>query len=1103
MSADIIRKYFSKVAEIHQTGVATEHSYRASLEWLFDKIETDVTAVNEPKGVKVGRPDFVFQRGVDQITVGHCEAKDIDKDISPKAMDKGNKAQFERYVKGLPNLIYTNCLDFHFYKNGELIREIKIADYLMGLQVDETQFDALWNQLKDFASERMQTITSAERLAEVMAGKAAIIKDVLFNSLSEDEDLQSELAGQFKAFKDQLIHDLEIEGFSDIYAETIAYGLFAARLHDEDLETFSRAEALEKLPKSNPFLRKLFEFVAGPGLDDAIKRTIDELAEIFQAVDLGKLFENFGTFTQRNDPFIHFYETFLAQYNPAKRKARGVWYTPEPVVNFIVRAVDDVLRQEFGLADGLADTSKIDVELEVPDPNKPGKWKKQKESMHRVQILDPAAGTGTFLAEVIKQISDKIKQVAPGQLSSYIEKDLIPRLHGFELLMASYAMCHMKLDMMLTSLGYKPTQEPPRLGVYLTNSLEESVREVPDLFMARWLSDEARLANDVKRDKPIMCVIGNPPYSGESANKGDWIMSLMEAYKKEPGGKEKLRERNPKWINDDYVKFIRFAEHMIEKNGEGILGFITNHGYLDNPTFRGMRWHLLKSFDKIYVLDLHGNAKKKEVSPDGSPDKNVFDIQQGVALIIAVKRKEKSDKLAQVFHGDLWGDRKGKYKALEGGKAFEFSSIKLDPHPHWQMFYPIDKSLLEAYDNGFKVTELMLQNVIGFQSHRDNFAVSFSEAEIKLRLSDLLDNNLTDPEIVKKYNLSDNRDWQLSNARKRAKDLIDIEERILNCSYRPFDYRFCILDEVMMDYPRWSIMRSCKLSGNFALNVCRQTKHPIWGHALVSRFAAPAVYVEIKDGSNFAPLYYMDDLDQSIRVNMDPKIRAEIERCAMGEATTFPSHLVGEGGPPERSEAARVRGMDADASITPHPSASPPPSPTRGEGEDINIEPTKDADGRPNEVAIFDYIYGVLHCPQYRETYKEFLKIDFPRIPYPPSPEVFWDVSTKGTELRKLHLMEDAAIGETPYLFEGEGDSVVDKVKYEGTSVFINETQYFKDVPQLAWEFYIGGYQPAQKWLKDRKGRTLSFDDIRHYQKIIKILCETYRIMKEIELPLD
>ncbi len=639
MTADLVKEYFLKVQDVYATGVATEHSYRPALEWLFDRIQTDITAVNEPRGVRVGRPDFVFQRGVDQITVGHCEAKDIALDISPKAMDKGNKAQHSRYVKGLPNLIYTNCLDFHFYKNGELVREISIADYLMGLQPKPEQFDVLWNQLRDFADEKLQTITSAEALAKMMAGKAAIIKDVLFNTLREDEDLSTELAGQYKAFQDQLIHDLEPEEFADIYAETIAYGMFAARLHDETLESFTREEALNLLPKSNPFLRKLFEYVAGPSLHDGLRRTVDELAEIFQATDLQKLFENFGNFTQRKDPFIHFYETFLAEYNPNKRKARGVWYTPEPVVNFIVRAVDGILKTEFGLSQGIADTSKITVDWDTGTTDKKGDPVTTPKELHRVQILDPAAGTGTFLAEVIRQIGERIQGIAPGNWSNYVENELLPRLHGFELLMASYAMCHMKLDMMLTKMGYKPSGNPPRLGVYLTNSLEEGERANQTLPFAHWLSQEAREANTVKNDVPVMCIIGNPPYSGESANKGDWIMGLMDAYKKEPGGEEKLKERNPKWINDDYVKFIRFAEHLIEKNGEGVLGFITNHGYLDNPTFRGMRWHLLKTFDKIWVLDLHGNAKKKEVTPDGAPDKNVFDIQQGVALIVAMKKQ--------------------------------------------------------------------------------------------------------------------------------------------------------------------------------------------------------------------------------------------------------------------------------------------------------------------------------------------------------------------------------------------------------------------------------------------------------------------------------
>ena len=418
-----IGAYFEEIRRVYATGQATEHSYRPALEKLFKSITPEVDAINEPKGVKVGRPDFVFVREAGkaaQITVGHCEAKDVGLDINPRAMNDFNKAQHGRYVKALPNLIYTNGLDFAFYKNGELARQISIGDLLMGLQAKADQFSVLANQLKDFCAERLQTITSAEKLAEMMASKAVLIKDILANSLKEDKDLQTELAGQYQSFKDQLIHDLTADDFSDIYAETIAYGMFGARLHDDTLEDFTREEALTLLPKSNPFLRSLFSYVAGPNLDERIRRTIDELAEIFQATNLPKLFADFGKFTQRNDPFIHFYETFLAQYNPTKRKARGVWYTPEPVVNFIVRAVDDVLKSEFGLADGLADTSKIAIDWDTGQTDKKGKAVTIKKEVHRVQILDPAAGTGTFLAEVIKQIAPKIKDGhrANGQIMS-------------------------------------------------------------------------------------------------------------------------------------------------------------------------------------------------------------------------------------------------------------------------------------------------------------------------------------------------------------------------------------------------------------------------------------------------------------------------------------------------------------------------------------------------------------------------------------------------------------------------------------------------------------------------------------------------------------
>ncbi|MGB0629502.1 MAG: N-6 DNA methylase [Alphaproteobacteria bacterium] len=508
--------FLASIKETYNTGIAREHAYRPAIQQLINALAENVMAINEPARVQCGAPDFIVNVG--EIPVGHIEAKDIDVDIS--ALKGVNLKQFKCYAAALPNLVYTNGLDWDFYRDGEKVASISIADFLMGVQPKPENFDALESLLREFIKQRPLTITSPRDLAERMAGKAQLIKNILGNTLVQDKDQENELTGQYEAFKENLIHDITPEDFADIYAETVAYGMFAARLHDNTPDTFSRQEALELLPKSNPFLRNLFSYVAGVNLDDRIAWIIDDLALVFKACDVASLMEGFGKFTGQRDPFLHFYETFLAAYNPAKKKARGVWYTPEPVVNFIVRAVDEVLQAEFGLPDGLADTSKVTIDWETGQTDKKGKPLSIKKDVHRVQILDPPTGTGTFLAEAIKQIAPKVKNVAPGMWSQYIEQDLIPRLHGFEILMASYAMCHMKLDMMLTELGYKPTKEHPRLSVFLTNSPEEGEPANQTLPFTQWLSREAKGANSIKRDMPIMCVIGNPPYSGISQNMG-------------------------------------------------------------------------------------------------------------------------------------------------------------------------------------------------------------------------------------------------------------------------------------------------------------------------------------------------------------------------------------------------------------------------------------------------------------------------------------------------------------------------------------------------------------------------------------------------------
>lgn len=998
-----IAAYLEEVRSRYESGQATEHSYRPALQSLFQSIDPSLTVINEPKKSEAGMPDFLFQRG--DIPLGWAEAKDIDKDVIKL---KGYSVeQRKRYEKAYPNLIYTNGVDFEFIREGEPVHFVSIADFLMGLQPKPERFEELGRQLKLFAEQKPVSIRSAAKLAEMMAAKAAIIKDEIGIALNDDPEFRSGLGGQYKSFKANLLPNLIPGEFADLYAETITYGMFAARLHDNHLPTFSRQEALEKLPASNPFLKGLFDYIAGPALPKRLEYIVDDLAKVLQASDPHSLFRDFGKFTARNDPFVHFYEDFLAAYNPKKRKSRGVWYTPEPVVDFIVRAVDDVLKTEFGLADGLADTSKVTIDWDTgQDDPKTGKPRTIKKDVHKVQILDPATGTGTFLAKAVQLIFDRVKARAPGKWSSYVEQDLLPRLHGFELLMASYAMCHMKLDMMLTETGYKPSAKPPRLSVWLTNALEPADREVKDLFFQP-LAEEARGASEVKRQTPIMCVIGNPPYSGVSANKGADIMTLMEAYKKEPGGKEALKERNSKWLNDDYVKFIRMAENVILENPSGgVLGFITNHGYLNNPTFRGMRWHLLRTFDKIWVLDLHGSLNRKEAAPKGCRDKNVFDIKPGVSIVICARNAETRGEMARVFHCDVWGTRsvKSEFLLAKDLDSIRFSEISVEA-PHY-MLVPWDYATDREFRLGFSLEKAFPVHSNGIVTGSDSSFVADDATSMRERAGD---DGVVEP-----------------------------------LTYRPFERSFLLNNPAKLERDRSDVMDHYRACNNIGLLTSKAFNDIEFAHVFVTEHPSEAIFLSGTSGSNAMnfPLWLVDEnAFESKRSNLQPWVAAEF-------------------------------------------------------AESVGREP------QPQE--IFDYIYGVLHCPGYRTKYRQVLSIAYPHIPYPLSPEVFDHVRKKGEQLRRLHLMEAASIGDTPYPYRGDGDDIVGSgyPKFDKGKVYINKGQYFADVNEIAWTFYIGGYQPAQKWLKDRRGRSLSWDDIGHYQKIVKILSETDRIMHEIELPL-
>ena len=1024
-----ITNYLKEVEQTHKSGIAREHAYRGFFQNLLHQIlPEEIRATNEPARISCGSPDYVLTKK--NIPLGYIEAKDLGADLS----DKKHREQLDRYRFSLPNFIFTNYLDFHFYRDGNFVTAISIAkiseENLVTISENFQQFESL---LKSFATHISQSIKSPKSLASMMAKKAKLLAIIIENALNSDEENQqnSSLKEQMDAFKEILIHNIKPKEFADIYAQTIAYGMFAARLHDQSLNTFSRQEAADLIPKTNPFLRKLFQYVAGYDLDTRISWIVDDLAEIFRATDIAALLKNFGAVTKRQDPIIHFYETFLSEYDPSLRKSRGVWYTPEPVVNFLVRATDEILKTEFGLKDGLADTTKIKkkINTHLRDKRMIGGYKQDEIEFHKVQILDPATGTGTFLTEVIKQIHQKfIGQ--QGIWSRYVDEHLIPRLNGFELLMASYAMAHLKLDLLLTETGYKPAQEinkrDQRFKIFLTNSLEEANRDetLPLLAFMRELTIEGLEASRVKNETPVMVILGNPPYSGISTNNGDWISGLIEDYKYVNG--EHFKERKH-WLGDDYVKFIRFGQHFIDKNGEGILAYINNHSFLDNPTFRGMRWSLLNSFDSIYVIDLHGNSKKKEITPTGEKDENVFDIQQGVSINIFVKNgKKKSGELAQVFHFDCFGKREDKYNFLWENSL---SSIAFKTLPNEApMYFMVQKDfeLKKEYEEGFQSLELFPINSVGIVTAKDAILVNDKK-------EDLLKNVEEFYQIKADGNL------------------------VQKISYRPFDEKFVYYDLKLVERARAKVMQHFLAGENLGLVASKINRQASLGYFFISKIITDFHILDnARDSTSIFPLYLY---------NQQPN------------STDLLNH----------SKPARTPNLN--------------PEIIKEISTKLGLEFT-DGDGEKSfsPLDLLDYIYATLHSPNYREKYKEFLKIDFPRVPYPSNQNSFWQLVKLGGSLRKIHLLESEISEKLITTYPADGDNKVEKISYESGKVRINQSQYFEGVALNVWEFFIGGYQPAQKWLKDRKGKILGFEEILHYQKVIVALSETDRLMREIDL---
>ncbi|MGB2762127.1 MAG: type ISP restriction/modification enzyme [Minisyncoccales bacterium] len=999
----------------------SEMGYRGDFEILIKEIFNSIKVYrigHDDKAEEGNKPDFVIFKN--DVPILYIEAKDIG--ISLDKVEKSE--QMARYY-GYTNLVLTDYVEFRFYRNGLRYEEpIKIANYNIKnrtISPIPENYEHLAKSLINFTQSFKEPIKSGEHLAKIMGGRGQRIRDNVRQFFAVETDKNAGIFQVYKAIQDLLVHDLTQDSFSNMYAQTLVYGLFVARYYDETPETFSRQEARDLIPASNPFLGHFFDHIAGRNFEKRLAYIVDELCEVFSHANVKELMSQyfkkdlFGEVYKGLDPVIHFYEDFLKEYDSELRRKMGAYYTPLPVVHFIVRAVDELLKKDFGLARGLADTVK------------------NNDGTHRVQILDPAVGTGTFLSSVIDAIhTNQLERGQKGGWVSYVHHDLLPRIYGFELMMAPYTIAHLKISMKLQETGFKYFNETregkTRLKVYLTNSLEGSQPQ-KDLFAFDFgaaIADEAKEATKIKNEKPIMVVLGNPPYSVSSSNKGEWIQNLISDYKKNLGE----RKIN---LDDDYIKFIRFAEHFIEKNKSGIVAMITNNSFIDGITHRQMRKHLLETFDEIYILDLHGNSKKKEKALDGSKDENVFDIQQGVAISIFIRRVGEKKGLGKVYYSEIYGIREYKFKALDESNLKTIKWNNLGYSEPYYFFVPKDFMGKQEYEKGFSIIELFHEYNSGIQTKRDHTTISFTKERLKKVISDF--QKLSEQEIRVNYNLpEDGRDWKI----KLAKEDLLRDYRITGILYRPFDNRFTVYtgkSKGFIAYPRQKINKHIIEKNNLVLVTCRnQIFNTI---ALVTK--------KISD----------------LRTYSNPG--------SLGTDYVFPLYLY----------------LD-DGSYIPNLKRE-------------IVNETEKIVGKVSPEDLFDYIYAVLYSPNYREKYKEFLKIDFPYIPYPKDKVSFKKFVALGAKLRSFHLLESPKVNQFITTYPITGSNVIEKIVYRNGKVFINAEQYFGNVPKIAWNFYIGGYQPTQKWLKDRKGRILISTDIDHYQKIIIALIETDRIMKEID----
>jgi predicted helicase len=883
------------------------------------------------------------------------------------------------------------------------------------------QMQALEQLFETFFSFVLPHYLTPQALSRELARRTRFLRDeVIRPELAEQiKHGQGDLYGFYDAFRKYLIANLSLEQFADLYAQTLTYGLFAARTRTPG--SFSRREAFDLIPPTIGILRDVFQFISLGKPSRQMEVIVDEIAAVLNAAEVQAILEQYYKQGKGDDPILHFYETFLAEYDPETRERRGVYYTPQPVVRYIVRAVHELLKTRFGLADGLADPS--------------------------VTLLDPAAGTLTFPAEAIRvAFAEFTAKYGTGGKENFLRRHILPHFYAFELLMAPYAIGHMKIGFLLEALGV-PLQEGERFQSYLTNALEmEDLQQIQIPGLAS-LSEESHQAARVKKEEPILVILGNPPYSGISANQNDWTEQLLktdldgaQSYYTVDG--QPLGEKNPKWLQDDYVKFLRFAQWKVHKAGRGIVAMITNHGYLDNPTFRGMRQSLLRTFDEIYILDLHGNSLKRETAPDGRPDENVFDIRQGVAIAFFIRHGYPEKR--GVYHADLYGRREEKYDWLETHDLTTTGYQPIQPTSPYYLFVPRSTPNLQTYLSWLRINEIFPVNSVGIVTARDKLTIHWTSNEA---WTTVLNFSRMDEELARQaYQLGkDARDWKVSLAQQDLRhNGGPHREKIVPILYRPFDIRYTYYTGRSRGFhcmPRPEVMSHMLAGKNMALVTTRQVKaSQTWQHCFVASQITESCVIsnQTSEIGYVFPLYrYPSDM---LHTDKQPNLAKEV-----------------------LPKLAEVYGF--------------PPTPEE----------------------VLAYIYAVFYSPTYRQRYAQELRTDFPRVPFTADPEVFRQMATLGQRLIDLHLLRSPELDLPQVKYQGSGEDRIRIVRYEAGQkrVYINADKYFEGITPEMWAYQIGGYQVLEKYLKDRKGRSL--DDPVHYIRIATAIAHTITLQAEID----